>query len=174
MGNNIVLIGMPCSGKSYFCNKLSEKLPNFIPVDTDILIEKTAGLTISEIFEKFSEDYFRKLEHDIIKTICTGKNKIVSVGGGAFENPDNRSILLKFGTVFYLKSDLDILSIRMSENKDRPLLNTNNPVQTLNKIYEQRKDNYQKANYTVDTSSLSEDEVIRFIIGKVNEANFAC
>lgn len=167
--NNIVLIGMPGSGKSYYCSKIAEMLPDFMPVDTDSVIEKTSGMKISEIFEKFSEDYFRKLEYDTIKLVCTGKNKIVSIGGGAFENPDTRNTLLKFGTVFYLKSELDVLYCRISNDNSRPLLNNKNPKEILEKLLKKREDNYQKADYIVDTGNMSECEIINFILEKINE-----
>ena len=103
MSANIILVGMPACGKSTIGAFLAEKL-NYIFIDTDTLIEKTKGLSISDIFKQYSEDYFRKLEYDIIKLVCSnGQNKIISVGGGAFENPDSRSTLLNFGKVFYLK-----------------------------------------------------------------------
>ena len=109
MSANIVLVGMPASGKTTIGNLLAEKLPEYSLIDTDSVIEKTQGMMICEIFQKYSEDYFRGLEHNTIKMVCTGVKKIISIGGGAFENPDNRATLLKFGKVFYLKSDLDIL-----------------------------------------------------------------
>ena len=81
MDCNIILIGMPASGKSTIGKFLSEKLTNYTLIDTDSLIERTNGMSISKIFEKFSEDYFRKLEYDTIKLVCTqGKNKIISGG----------------------------------------------------------------------------------------------
>ena len=130
MDCNIILVGMPASGKTTIGNLLQERLDNCILIDTDALIERTSGMKITEIFEKFSEDYFRKLEYDTIKLICShGKNKIISIGGGAFENPDNRNTLLNFGKVFYLKSDLDVLYYRISKDSSRPLLNNDNPRQ---------------------------------------------
>ena len=168
MENNIVLIGMPASGKSTIGRLLSETLTNYTLIDTDSLIEKTQGLKISEIFARFSEDYFRKLEHEIINMICTGTQKIISVGGGAFENPSNRAILLKFGKVFYLKSDLDVLYLRISNDKTRPLLQNENPRKILEDMLSRREQNYKNAHFTIDTSELSEEEIIRFII---NEAN---
>lgn len=170
MGNNIILVGMPASGKSTIGTLLAQKLPEYSLFDTDSIIEKTQGITIREIFEKYSEDYFRKLEYDTIKMVCCGRNKIVSIGGGAFENPDNRTTLLKFGKVFYLKSDLDILYCRISEDSTRPLLQNKNPKQVLENLLKKREENYQKAHYTIDTSSLSEDEIIGFIL---NETSFA-
>ena len=165
---NIILVGMPASGKTTIGILLAQELSNHIHVDIDSVIEKTQGMKISEIFSKFSEDYFRKLEYDTIKMVCTGKNKIISTGGGSFENPDNRATLLKFGKVFYLKSDLDVLYYRISEDSTRPLLQKENPRQVLSDLIKKREENYQKAHYTIDTSVMSEDEIIRFII---NEAN---
>ena len=165
---NIILVGMPASGKTTIGTLLAQELSNHIHVDIDSVIEKTQGMKISEIFSKFSEDYFRKLEYDTIKMVCTGKNKIISTGGGSFENPDNRATLLKFGKVFYLKSDLDVLYYRISEDSTRPLLEKENPRQVLSDLIKKREENYQKAHYTIDTSVMSEDEIIRFII---NEAN---
>ena len=165
---NIILVGMPASGKTTIGTLLAQELSNHIHVDIDSIIEKTQGMKISEIFSKFSEDYFRKLEYDTIKMVCTGKNKIISTGGGSFENPDNRATLLKFGKVFYLKSDLDVLYYRISEDSTRPLLQKENPRQVLSDLIKKREENYQKAHYTIDTSVMSEDEIVRFII---NEAN---
>ena len=134
MGCNIVLIGMPASGKSTIGKKLAEKLPNYTLIDTDSVIERTNGMKISDIFQKFSEDYFRKLEYDTIKLVCCGKNKIISIGGGAFENPDSRNTLLNFGKVFYLKSDIDVLYYRVSKDSTRPLLCNENPRQALENL----------------------------------------
>ena len=168
MANNIVLVGMPASGKTTIGTLLSNELLNYIHIDIDSVIEKTQGMKVSDIFAKFSEDYFRKLEYDTIKMVCTGKNKIISTGGGSFENPDNRATVLKFGKVFYLKSDLDILYYRISEDSTRRVLQKENPRQVLGDVIKKREENYQKAHYTIDTSVMSEDEIVRFII---NEAN---
>ncbi len=161
---NIILVGMPASGKTTLGNLLSEELSDYILIDTDSLIEKTQGMTISQIFEKYSEDYFRKLEYDIIQMVCQGKNKIISIGGGAFENPHNRATLLNFGKVFYLKSDLDVLYYRISLDSSRPLLQKENPKQVLENLLKKREENFKKAHYTIDTTSMSEEETVRFII----------
>lgn len=161
---------MPACGKTYICNKLAEKLHNHIPYDIDCIIEKTVGMEISDIFKTYSEDYFRKLEYDAIKTVCNGKNKIISIGGGAFENPDSRNTLLNFGLVFYLKSNLDVLYYRISKDNKRPLLNCENPKEALQKLLIKREENYKKAHYTLDTDELSENEIINFILGSIDEA----
>ena len=168
MESNIVLVGMPASGKTTIGMKLSEVLRDYAFIDTDSLIEKTTGMQIREIFEKHSEDYFRKLEYDTIKLICNGKNKIVSIGGGAFENPDNRSTLLNFGRVFYLKSSLDVLYYRISDDNSRPLLNSQDPKTVLEKLLKKREENYQKAHVIIDTDELDEQGIIDLILGSIN------
>lgn len=174
MDSNIILVGMPASGKTTVGTALNIYLNNYTFIDIDSIIEKTSGLLITEIFQKYSEDYFRKLEHDTIKLVCNGTKKIISTGGGAFENPDNRSTLLNFGKVFYLKSDLDILYYRISEDNSRPLLNNANPKEVLEFLLKKREENYLKAHHVIDTSSLDTKEVVDLIIGKLNEANIEC
>ena len=169
MPNNIILVGMPASGKTTIGNLLSDNLPGYILIDTDSLIEKTQGMKITEIFKNFSEDYFRKLEYETIQLVCSGDaQKIISIGGGAFENPNNRATLLKFGKVFYLKSDLDILYYRISKDSSRPLLQNENPKQVLQNLLLKREDNYKKAHFTIDTGNMSENEIVRFIINAAN------
>ena len=171
MTPNIILIGMPASGKTTIGQELSKHLADYTFIDTDSFIEKTEGLKITEIFAKYSEDYFRKLEYDAIKLLCTGQQKIISIGGGAFENPDNRATLLKFGKVFYLKSDLDVLYYRISNDNSRPLLNNANPKAVLGNLLKKREENYQKAHYVINTSDMSEDDIVKTILGSINEAD---
>ena len=171
MGYNIILVGMPASGKSTIGTLLAERIKTYTLIDTDTLIEKTVGMSIAEYFKKFSEDEFRKLEYDTIKMICTGEGRIISIGGGAFENPDTRATLLKFGKVFYLKSDLDILYYRLINDATRPLLQNKNPQEVLRNLMLKREENYLKAHYTIDTNNLSKEEIVEIILGYINETN---
>ena len=169
MTNNIILVGMPGCGKTTIGKLLSETLTDYTLIDTDSIIEKTQGISISEIFKKYSEDYFRKLEYDTIQMVCTNcSKKIISIGGGAFENPNNRAVLLKTGKVFYLKSNLDILYYRISKDSSRPLLKSENPRQALENLLSKREENYKKAHFTIDTNNLSENEIVRLIINATN------
>lgn len=169
MKNNIILTGMPACGKTQVGIELAELLPDYTLFDTDSIIQKTTGLEICEIFSKFSEDYFRKLEYDTIKMICTGSKKIVSTGGGVFENPDNRITLLKFGTVIYLKSDIDVLYYRLSDSTVRPLLQTENPREKLKELLKKREENYLKAHIVIDVNDLEPIELAIKILENINE-----
>lgn len=168
MKTNIILVGMPASGKTTIGTLLSQKLPEYTFIDSDSVIEKTQGMVISDIFAKYSEDYFRKVEYETIKMIAKGTNKILSLGGGAFENPDTRATLLKFGKVFYLKSNLDILYYRISEDTKRPLLQNENPKQTLENLLKKREENYLKAHFVIDTDNMSPEEIVKAILNETN------
>ena len=159
---------MPGCGKTTIGALLAEKLPDYVHIDLDSVIERTAGMKISDIFEKYSEDYFRKLEYDTIKLCCAGSKRIISTGGGAFENPDNRATLLKFGKVFYLKTNPDILYDRLKEDSARPLLQKENPKEILNNMLKKREQNYIKAHYIIDTDLLDLNEIIGLILDETS------
>lgn len=148
---NIVLIGMPGCGKSYIGSKLAKLLAHFVYIDVDEKIEEATGLTVSEIFKKNGEDYFRELETNIIKENSQNKNRIISIGGGAFESSENRKYLKENGLIFYLKTSVDELFNRIKTETHRPLFGENfskNPIKTM---LSQRERNYLKADFVIDT-----------------------
>lgn len=160
---NIVLIGMMGAGKSFIGSRLSRLLVHFSYVDIDDEIEKEAGMTISEIFEGYSEGYFRELETKIIKKYASGKNQIISTGGGAFENPKNQYALKENGLVFYLKATPKELFERIKKEQGegklpqkrspkRPLLGDEISLQKIQTILKKREKNYNKAHFKIDTT----------------------
>lgn len=148
---NIVLVGMPGAGKSYIGGKLAKLLAHFTYVDTDNEIEKSTGLTVCEIFEQHSEQYFRKLENKIIKEFSQTRNHIISIGGGAFENPENIKLLSQNGFTFYLRTPAKELFRRIENETHRPLLKEDSPQQIIEKLLIKREKNYFKANFVIDT-----------------------
>ena len=84
MKNNIILLGMMGAGKTLIGKKLKEILPELELVDVDEYIENKAKMKISDIFAKYSENFFRDLETEAIKELCDKENQIISLGGGAF------------------------------------------------------------------------------------------
>lgn len=148
---NIVLIGMMGAGKTYIGGKLAKLLAHFTYVDIDKEIEKEQGLSIPEIFEKYSEDYFRKLEAEVIDKFSKYKNQIIATGGGAFENPENISKLKENGLVFYLKTSVEELFNRLEGQGGRPLLENNLSIETIRTILNKREKNYIRADFVIDT-----------------------
>lgn len=149
---NIVLIGMPGSGKSYIGGKLAKLLVHFNYIDTDEKIETDSAMTISEIFEKFGEKHFRELEAKVIHETSQNKNQIISVGGGAFKNPANIEALKENGIVFYLKASVEEIFKRIESETHRPLLYNAFPRQTLKDLLRKREPNYLKAHFVIDTN----------------------
>lgn len=148
---NIVLIGMMGAGKSYIGSKLAKLLAHFTYVDTDEEIERKTGLSICDIFNKYGEKYFRELESKIINEVSQNKNQIISIGGGAFVNPENIKNLKKNGLTFYLKAPAKELFRRIENETSRPLLNDDFSQDTVETLLRKREKNYFKADFVIDT-----------------------
>ncbi|MCL2806007.1 MAG: shikimate kinase [Treponema sp.] len=107
---NIILIGMPGCGKTSIGTALAEKM-NREFADSDDLIIKTAGKSIPDIFAEDGEDVFRKLESDVLQTLCKRSGLIIATGGGIVTKPENREIIKQNGIVIYLERDLAQLPV---------------------------------------------------------------
>lgn len=167
MKNNIILIGMMGCGKTTIAKGLAEKLPELKFVDIDEEIEKSTQKSIPEIFLKHGEPFFRMLEQEKIKNFCKFDNQIISLGGGAFENEDNRNLALKSGHVIYLKASADEIFNRIKKETHRPLLKNNFSIEKISSLIELRKHNYEKARYTIDTTGKTPYNIVNEIIGVV-------
>lgn len=132
---NVVLIGMPGSGKSTVGKELAKLLDREF-IDTDKEIEKQAGTDIPTIFKEHGEEYFRELESKVIKEVGSLTEKVIATGGGVVKNIKNLYPLKSNGKLFFLKRELESLA-----TGGRPL---SKDVQTVKKLYEERKDMYEK------------------------------
>ena len=131
------------SGKSTIAKEISKKL-NADYYDTDQMIENREGKTISEIFELYGENYFRKLEEDLVKEVSKCENSIISTGGGIVLNPDNISLLKENGLIIYLENTVDDLVSRLKEESDnRPLIIKNDLHTKIDEILKQRENLYK-------------------------------
>ena len=150
-------------GKSTIGRVLSKKL-NMRFIDIDVIIQKKEKMTINKIFKSKGEEYFRGLEKSISLDNLEKKNVIIALGGGAFINPIIRNKVLKNCISIWLNVDLVILNSRLQRTSRRPLLNNSNKTQTLNKIYNERKNIYKLANFKVDCDSLDRHKIIEEIL----------
>jgi len=140
---NIVLIGFMGSGKSTIGIKLSYRLRRAVE-DTDKLIEKQTGRSISDIFSKEGEAYFRELETRLLRSLCeTGTEKIFSVGGGTPVREENRSLLKQLGIVVYLRILPETVYERLKGDTTRPLLQGENPMEKIRTLMFNRKEAYE-------------------------------
>jgi len=140
----VVLVGMMGSGKTAIGRALSDVLD--VPyVDSDAEIEVAANATISEIFDKSGEPFFRDREAEIVSRLLQSAPCILSTGGGAYLAERNRSAISEHGVAVWLDADLDILWERVRHKDTRPLLRTPDPRATLAEIFEARAPVYAKA-----------------------------
>jgi shikimate kinase len=161
---NLVLVGFMGAGKSEVGKHLAAKRQRQF-VDTDELIESRTGLSISKIFEEKGEPYFRKLEREVVSEVAAKDQLVISCGGGAIFHYDNLNKLKKNGVIVYLRAPLEVLIERLKDTSDRPLLKSPQPHLEVKKLFEARRDGYEKAaDLVVDTAELSPEEVADLIL----------
>ncbi|MDI6751274.1 MAG: shikimate kinase [bacterium] len=159
MVKNIVLIGFMGSGKTSVGKALSMKL-NLPYVDSDGVIEAEEKRPISQIFEEDGESYFRDKEIEVIESLSERRGWIISTGGGVVLNPENIFNLKRNGLIFYLKTTPSVIYNRIKDDSTRPLVNVSNPLERIENLLRRRTWLYEEsADYVVDTSSLTIDEV---------------
>ncbi len=165
---NIILIGFMGCGKSTIGVKLSYRLRRPV-LDTDKLIEKEEGRTISEIFETDGEEYFRNMETECIKKlILTVHNQIISVGGGLPMREVNHVLLKELGMVVYLRARAETIYERVKHDKSRPLLQCDDPKEKIRTLMEQRAAAYECASdVIVDVDNKDFDTILDEIVNTV-------
>lgn len=141
---NIVLIGMPGSGKSTVGKILAQKL-NREFIDTDEEIVKKDGLSVTEIFKQSGEDYFRQIETEVTKDVGKFLGKVIATGGGTIMREENRNALVQNGTIIWLKRNLTELA-----TDGRPL---SKDEVAIKELYNARKSTYESfADYQIDVA----------------------
>ena len=165
---NLVFLGMMGSGKSSIGNLVSKKLG--LPfIDIDNLIVISAGMSVSEIFDKRGEDYFRNLEEKItLKSLKKIKN-VVSLGGGGFINDKIRNTILANHFSFWLNWDESTLIKRIKGSKKRPLV-FKSTDQEIRSIIKSRSKIYSNAQFKINCNKLTKTEIVKKII-KIYELN---
>jgi shikimate kinase / 3-dehydroquinate synthase len=168
-GRSVVLVGMMGAGKTSVGKRLAGKLG--LPfVDADSEIEAGAQLTISEIFDRFGELYFREGERKVIARLLNGGPLVLATGGGAFMNATTRDNIAKSGVSIWLRPSFDILLARVRKKSNRPLLKTADPGQTLRRLLEERTPTYALADFTIESLDGSHDAVVEAILRRLDAA----
>jgi len=148
-GRFIVLVGLMGAGKTSLGRRLA-KATGLPFVDSDIEIERAAGCSIPEIFERYGEDEFRSGERRVIERILEGERAIVATGGGAFMDEHTRALLRAKAIIVWLRADLDTLVRRTKRRNDRPLLKTGDPRDVLRRLMDERYPVYGQADIIID------------------------
>jgi shikimate kinase len=158
-GRHLVLIGMMGSGKSSVGRALASK--SGAPfLDTDALIEGRNRKTVTALFQEWGEARFREFEKGVLaEALAEEIPGIISTGGGAVIDPANRASMRTSGFVFYLHAPVEVLFQRLKRDSTRPLLQKDNPLETLRNLFEARRAFYEEAHDRIDVSRLRQRAV---------------
>ena len=160
---NLVLLGMMAAGKTTL-GKIVAKKQGLEFIDTDKSIEKKNLMTVTEIFKKKGEDFFRMEEQkEVLKSLEKNKS-VIALGGGAFINKILRENILKNSISVWLDVKLSTLEKRVKWNEKRPLLKKENKQKKLKELYDERKKIYQLADYKIDCDNLEKKDIAKKII----------
>jgi len=157
---NIVLTGMPGSGKSTVGRLLEQEGYRF--ADSDAEVEKRCGCTIKELIESKGEPAFRDLESAVIRDLSVLNGHVISTGGGAVLRADNIRALKRNGCVFFIDASLS----RLRATEDRPLSNT---ADKLSLLYTQRMPVYRSSADVIVPDFETPEEEAAFIVSKRTE-----
>lgn len=161
---NIFLIGLMGAGKTTIGRQLARELHQDF-IDSDHEIEARTGVTIPHIFDVEGEDGFRRRESSVIDELSLRNGIVLATGGGAILREENRQYLKSRGTVFYLYADLETLFKRTSKDRNRPLLQAEDPKAVLASLLEKRDPLYREtADFIIDTSEGSIQHAVKQIL----------
>ena len=167
---NIFLIGFMGAGKS----TISDYLKNVLAMDVvemDQCIVERQGMSISDIFETYGEEYFRELETNLLIEMQSRSNVVVSCGGGVPMRDRYVTDMKKNGRVVLLTAKPETILERVKDNHDRPLLENNKNVSFIADLLEKRRAKYEAAaDIVVETDGKSELEICEELIHRLREA----
>jgi shikimate kinase len=159
----VALVGLMGAGKTAIGRRLAARLG--LPfVDADEEIERAAGCTVSEFFDRYGETQFRAGERRVIGRLLEGPPHILSTGGGAYMNPDTRALMRARTLTIWLRADLDVLVDRVRRRNNRPMLRDGDPREILGRLMTQRHPVYAEADLTVESSAKAVDVTTEHVI----------
>lgn len=168
---NIFLVGLMGAGKTSVGRMLARRL-NKTFYDSDLEIERGTGVRIPLIFEIEGESGFRDRETKLLAELVKEENIVLATGGGAVISETNRRALAAHGTVVYLCATAKDLWQRTRHDKNRPLLQAENPLAKLQELFTQRDPLYREiADIVIDTGSQSLSNLVRHLEQKLAQHN---
>ena len=172
-GENIFLIGLMGAGKTSVGRLLARRLSKHF-YDCDQEIERATGVRVPVIFEIEGEAGFRQREQRMLEELAQRRDIVLATGGGAILLPENREVLSRNGVVIYLRATPHDLWQRTRHDRNRPLLQTADPLAKLTELYGQRDPLYrQVAHLVVDTGSQSLGSLAHRIEQRLSELRAA-
>ncbi len=144
MNKNIVLFGFMGCGKTTVGQELAWNTKREF-IDTDNMIEREEGRSVSDIFGSDGEQYFRDLEHDVCKRLSQRSRLIISAGGGALTFRRNVDALREGGVLVLIDVSPEVIYRRLANDKSRPLLQCEDKLGAIRELYARRDSLYREA-----------------------------
>ncbi len=166
---NIVLVGFMGTGKTVVGRALSSRLMRRF-VDMDERIEEREQKKISTIFDERGEDFFRRLERDLVQELAQENNLVIACGGGIVLNPDNIDTFAGSGLVICLQAAPDVILRRVARQQHRPLLEEGDKRESIQRLYAERKPLYDAIPLQIDRTHLGIQETVDKIIQYMKES----
>jgi shikimate kinase len=160
MNDKIYLVGFMAAGKSSTARLLADRL-QWRAEDVDELIEARERLTVTEIFARFGEPYFRAAEREILRVLLPLRRTVVATGGGTFVDPENRGAMMLDGLSIWLDVPYEEIVARLPVDGSRPLTAD---LSHLERLYHLRRPSYQQAHIRIDASGAAVSQVVQQIL----------
>jgi shikimate kinase len=159
----LVMVGMMGAGKSSIGRRLASRLG--LPfVDADNEIEVAANASITEIFDRHGEEYFRDGERRVIRRLLDGEPKVLATGGGAFIEAETREAIRHDGISIWLQADRELILSRVKRRGNRPLLRSGDPAEIVDRLMGEREPVYAQANIHIRSRDVAHDDVVEDIL----------
>lgn len=160
----IVLIGLPGCGKSTVGRQLARRLGLGF-ADSDHVIEQRLGCSIRDYFEREGEAAFRDVEESVIQELSQAGSGVLATGGGVVLRPVNRQRLRQAGHAIYLRSTPEEVFRRLRHDRNRPLLQVDDPLARLRSLFEDRDPLYREtAHFVIETGRPSVPTLVNMIL----------
>jgi shikimate kinase len=163
----IAMVGMMGAGKSSIGRRLAARL-GLTFVDADAEIEEAANATITEIFERHGEEYFRDGERRVIQRLLDGTPKVLATGGGAFIQPETRAAIREGALSIWLKANRELILSRVRRRSNRPLLKADNPEVVVDRLLAERDPVYAEADIHIQSRDVAHEVVIEDIFAALD------
>lgn len=161
---NIYFVGLMGSGKTTIGRVLAKRL-GLAFMDTDREVEERTGVSIPTIFEIEGEEGFRRRESQVVDDCAKMSNWVVATGGGVVLRPENRHNLSRSGFVIYLNVPPHILWERTRVDRNRPLLQVEDPLSKLHQLFKQRDPLYREvADMVIDGGRINAQGVMHLLM----------
>jgi shikimate kinase len=159
----VVLVGLMGVGKSTVGRRLANRLG--LPfVDSDAAIEDAVGLSAGELFERYGEHDYRDGERRLVARLIDGEVRVIATGGGVFVDPRTRALLKERTITVWLDAPVAVLAERTARRDTRPLLKTEDPKGTLERLAQAERNSYAEAQLHVKSGQGAHRDVVEAIV----------